>query len=75
MEIIKSKENKLIKELKKLKHKKYRDFENKFLAEGIKFLDYIQYIPEMIIIREDILENENYLIASGAASSLRAQAR
>ena len=61
MEIIKSKENKLIKELKKLKHKKYRDFENKFLAEGIKFLDYIQYIPEMIIIREDILENENYL--------------
>ena len=34
MEIIESKENKLIKSLKKLKQKKYRDNENKFLAEG-----------------------------------------
>ena len=40
MEIIESKENKLIKSLKKLKQKKYRDSENKFLAEGYKFLDY-----------------------------------
>ncbi|WP_022819080.1 TrmH family RNA methyltransferase [Fusobacterium russii] len=61
MEIIKSKENKLIKDLKKLKQKKYRDSEEKFLAEGVKFLDYLQYIPEMIIIREDTLENNNYL--------------
>lgn len=61
MEIIRSKENKLIKDLKKLKQKKYRDSEDKFLAEGLKFLDYLQYIPEMIIIREDILENNSYL--------------
>lgn len=61
MEIIRSKENRLIKDLKKLKQKKYRDSEDKFLAEGIKFLDYLQYIPEMIIIREDILTNNNYL--------------
>lgn len=61
MEIIKSRDNKLIKNLKKLKQKKYRDSENKFLAEGLKFLDYLQYIPEMIIIKEDILENKNYL--------------
>ena len=40
MEIIESKENKLIKSLKKLKQKKYRDSENQFLAEGHKFLDY-----------------------------------
>lgn len=61
MEIIRSKENRLVKDLKKLKQKKYRDSEDKFLAEGIKFLDYLQYIPEMIIIREDILTNNNYL--------------
>lgn len=61
MEVIKSKDNKLIKELKKLKQKKYRDIENKFLAEGIKFLDYSQYIPEMIVVREDVLKISNYL--------------
>ena len=55
MEIIESKENKLIKSLKKLKQKKYRDSENKFLAEGYKFLDY-NYSPEMIIVREDIFQ-------------------
>jgi len=59
MEIIESKENKLIKSLKKLKQKKYRDSENKFLAEGYKFLDY-NYSPEMIIVREDIFQSTFY---------------
>ena len=59
MEIIESKENKLIKSLKKLKQKKYRDSENKFLAEGYKFLDY-NYSPEIIIIREDIYQSNFY---------------
>lgn len=58
MEIIQSKENKLIKEIKKLKLKKYRDLENKFLAEGRKFLDYDNISPEIIFIHEDIYENE-----------------
>lgn len=61
MEIIRSKDNQNIKELKKLKQKKYRDIENKFLAEGIKFLDYQQYIPQKIIVSENILENEAIL--------------
>ena len=55
MEIIESKENKLIKSLKKLKQKKYRDSENQFLAEGHKFLDY-DFQSELIIIREDIYQ-------------------
>ena len=59
MEIIESKENKLVKSLKKLKQKKYRDSENKFLAEGYKFLDY-NYSPEMIIVREDIFQSNFY---------------
>ena len=59
MEIIESKENKLIKSLKKLKQKKYRDSENKFLAEGHKFLDY-NYSPETIVIREDIFQSNFY---------------
>ena len=53
MEIIESKENKLIKFLKKLKQKKYRDAEGQFLAEGHKFLDY-DTVPEIIIVREDV---------------------
>lgn len=61
MVIIRSKDNKLIKEIKKLKLKKYRDSENKFLAEGIKFLDYLDFLPELIIAREDILCNSEYL--------------
>lgn len=60
MEIIESKENKLIKFLKKLKQKKYRNKENKFLAEGYKFLDY-HYPPDMIVIRKDIHQSNFYL--------------
>lgn len=38
MQIITSKENEIIKSIKKLKEKKYRDQENKFLVEGIKMV-------------------------------------
>lgn len=39
MEIIKSKENNLIKEMKKLKEKKYRDLNKSFLIEGFRFVE------------------------------------
>ena len=45
MQVIISKENEIIKNIKKLKDKKYRDEENKFLVEGIK------------MVQEAILEN------------------
>lgn len=51
-EIIKSKENKLFKRIKKLKTKKYRDKEKLFIAEGHKFLDFSE-APKYIIIREE----------------------
>jgi len=38
MQIITSKENEIIKSIKKLKEKKYRDQEHKFLVEGIKMV-------------------------------------
>lgn len=38
MQIITSKDNEIIKNIKKLKEKKYRDQENKFLVEGIKMV-------------------------------------
>ena len=38
MQIITSKENEMIKNIKKLKEKKYRDQEHKFLVEGIKMV-------------------------------------
>jgi len=47
MQVISSKENEIIKKIKKLKDKKYRDLENKFIVEGIK------------IIREAIVEKAN----------------
>lgn len=53
MEIIRSKDNETFKFLKKLKTKKYRDSENLFLAEGVKFLDF-NIEPQMILINEEI---------------------
>ncbi len=38
MQVITSKENEIIKSIKKLKDKKYRDEQNKFLVEGIKMV-------------------------------------
>ena len=38
MQVITSKDNELIKNIKKLKEKKYRDLENKFIVEGIKMV-------------------------------------
>ena len=39
MQVISSKENEVIKNVKKLKEKKYRDLENKFIVEGIKLVE------------------------------------
>lgn len=39
MQVITSKENEIIKNIKKLKEKKYRDQENKFIVEGIKMVE------------------------------------
>ena len=39
MKVISSKDNEIIKNIRKLKEKKYRDIENKFIIEGIKLLE------------------------------------
>ena len=39
MQVISSKENEIIKRIKKLKEKKYRDIENRFIVEGIKIVE------------------------------------
>ena len=38
MQVITSKDNEIIKSIKKLKEKKYRDQENKFIVEGVKMI-------------------------------------
>ena len=38
MQIIKSKDNEIIKEIRKLKEKKFRDLKNAFVIEGIKMI-------------------------------------
>lgn len=48
MQVITSKDNEIIKNIKKLKEKKYRDIENKFIVEGIKMVE------EAIIEKADI---------------------
>ena len=45
MQIITSKDNETIKNIKKLKDRKYRDLNNEFIIEGIK------------LVKEAILEN------------------
>lgn len=39
MQVITSKDNDLIKNIKKLKEKKYRDLNNQFIVEGIKMIE------------------------------------
>lgn len=58
MEYINSLENNTIKKIKKLKQRKYRESEKKFLAEGRKFLDF-DYEPELIVLKEGYEEFEN----------------
>lgn len=60
MIFIDSKENNTLKRIKKLRTKKYRDSEKKFLAEGVKFLDF-DTVPETIIIDEKYSENKDIL--------------
>lgn len=56
MEFISSSENSVIKKLKKLKQKKYRDEEGLFLAEGRKFLDFEEN-PEYILLKDEVVQN------------------
>ena len=51
---IDSKENNTFKKIKKYRTKKYRDKEKRFIAEGIKFLDF-DTVPEYILIDEGFL--------------------
>ncbi|MEE0139488.1 TrmH family RNA methyltransferase [Fusobacterium ulcerans] len=52
MDYINSLENNIIKKIKKLKIKKYREEEQLFIAEGRKFLDFT-FEPEIIVFREN----------------------
>lgn len=58
LEYINSIENSSIKRVKRLKQRKYREEEKKFLAEGHKFLDF-SYEPELIILKEGIEKESN----------------
>jgi len=52
VDYINSLENNIIKKIKKLKIKKYREEEQLFIAEGRKFLDFT-FEPEIIVFREN----------------------
>ncbi len=61
MQIISSKDNEIVKKVRKLKEKKYRDLENSYLIEGIKLVK--EAIAEkvnikQIIMCEDFADNE-----------------
>lgn len=56
MQVISSKDNEIIKNIRKLKEKKYRDLENKFIVEGIKLVE--EAIEEKAIIRQIIVCEE-----------------
>ena len=61
MQVITSKDNELIKEIKKLKEKKYRDMYNKYIVEGIKLVgEAIQEKAEIehVVICEECVKND-----------------
>ena len=60
MQVITSKDNEIVKSIKKLKEKKYRDQENKFIVEGIKMVE--EALEEKakidkIVVCEDCINN------------------
>ena len=62
MQVITSKDNEIIKNIKKLKEKKYRDEENKYIVEGIKLVE--EAIAEnakisQIVVCEDCINNDS----------------
>jgi len=62
MQVISSKENEIIKNIKKLKEKKYRDLNNEYIIEGIKIIqEAIQENAKIkqIIICDDCEKNSN----------------
>lgn len=62
MNYIQSKDNNLVKQIKKLKDKKYRSQENSFLIEGFRFVEEAlisQFHVSHIFINEEIAENQN----------------
>ena len=57
MQVITSKENDIIKNIRKLKEKKFRDINNAFLIEGIKMIR--EAIQENAIIKQIVVCEEN----------------
>lgn len=53
MEIITSKDNEIIKNIRKLKEKKYRDISNEYIIEGIKLIE--EAIKENAIIKTIVI--------------------
>lgn len=61
MQVITSKDNEVIKSIRKLKDKKYREIENKYIVEGIKLIE--EAIEEKanidtVVVCEDCVENK-----------------
>lgn len=62
MQVITSKDNEIIKNIRKLKEKKYRDIEGKYIIEGIKLIE--EAIKEnasidKVVICEDCINNDS----------------
>lgn len=56
MQVISSKDNEMIKNIRKLKEKKYRDIENEFIVEGIKLVE--EAIEENATIKQIVVCEE-----------------
>ena len=50
MQVITSKDNEIIKNIRKLKEKKYRDSSNEFIIEGVKLIE--EAIEENVKIKK-----------------------
>ena len=57
MQIISSKDNELVKHIKKLKDKKYRDESNEYIIEGVKLIE--EAVKEKAKIKKEKGEHTN----------------
>ena len=59
MQIISSKDNELIKHLRKLKDKKYRDENNEYIVEGVKLIE--EAVRENAKIKKIIIRKSPFI--------------
>ena len=69
MQVISSKDNELVKHIKKLKDKKYRDESNEYIIEGVKLIE--EAVNENAKIKKIIVCEDTVYISNVSCDTLK----